>query len=407
MAKVVIKQKRIKPVQEDVDLAEIVANFHTAMKEISETVVDRSTEIEAIKLALVCRQHVLFEGLHGIAKSELADHTSKRVAGASFFKKQMMKGTQPEEIFGPLDSKRYREFAEWHFNTKGYLPTAHIGFIDEVYRASDMLLPSMMLLFNEREFINGTVVEKCPLMTVIGTTNFITETKEMAPFNDRWLMTVKVQPLTSMSNIGKMLRKFAIRDDEDAEITTISLEDLMALQKAARHLPVGEDVLDLYNELVDGYRNRRKGHYISDRRICQALRLAQAGTLLANPNAEETEIGQLQTAVYGLAMGNEKEQVSAFTEAAEQSIGKWEKYKQETANMADMLKFSAEARAAFDPKMAKPQAIKLHGKVKTVLSGISNMPAQDQPQSPKNQDSMRRVTKDLTDLLTDLSALVK
>jgi MoxR-like ATPase len=57
------------------------------------------------------------------------------------------------------------------------LPKAHFAYLDEIYRASDLLLPSMMGILNEREFHNGGVVQHCPLITAIGTTNLFRQKK--------------------------------------------------------------------------------------------------------------------------------------------------------------------------------------------------------------------------------------
>src|ERR1051326_7735420 len=116
-----------------VDIKKAIDDFNGAFQQVKDIVVERSEEIDALKLCILVRQHMMLEGRHGIAKSMLAEEAFQRITGTKLFEIQLMKGTQSDQLFGPMNSKVYREEARWQHNTEGFLPEAHFAFLDEVY----------------------------------------------------------------------------------------------------------------------------------------------------------------------------------------------------------------------------------------------------------------------------------
>ena len=51
--------------------------------------------------------------------------------------------------------------------TDGYLPTADIAFIDEIFKANSAILNSLLTLLNERLFDNGTSRLQVPLTCLV------------------------------------------------------------------------------------------------------------------------------------------------------------------------------------------------------------------------------------------------
>ena len=206
----------------------LVENFKTVVQEGMRSVfIERAEEIAAIQYCFLTQTHLMLEGMHGLAKSMIAEQAFVRVAGARTFHKMMMKTTSPDELFGPMNSNVYREKAIWEHNTKGMLPEAHFLFLDEVYRASDHALPALLNILNERTFINGTNLIRCPLMTAIGTTNFTTDTEELLAFHDRWHVKVKVQSLTSTSTLTRLFDRYLTHEDMKKP-ETITLAELQS-----------------------------------------------------------------------------------------------------------------------------------------------------------------------------------
>lgn len=255
------------------------ADFNAAFSAIGESLIDRDVPLEAIKLALLTKSHVMLNGKHGLAKSLLADRVFEAISGDPVvYKEMMMKSTQIEQVFGPPKIERFQKEAVWEFNTENMLPDAQFAFIDEVYRAPATVLPAMLRLLNERDFRNAGTWHKCPLMTAIGTTNFVTDDEELDAFHDRWLFRLEVRPVSTLQRRLLMLSK-ALAPEEPP--TTFSLMQLAELQESVAEVIVPDTIQEVLCELFSALQKQLEGGklFISDRRLVQTLRVLQAECL--------------------------------------------------------------------------------------------------------------------------------
>ena len=73
-----------------------------------------------------------------------------------------------QELFGPL-SMRGLENDEYVRQIEGYLPTAEVAFIDEIFKANSAILNALLTLLNERLFDNGNKRFPVPLLCMVST----------------------------------------------------------------------------------------------------------------------------------------------------------------------------------------------------------------------------------------------
>ena len=280
-----MKKKILKPRPRIIDMGRATpllaaqADFNAAFAAIGESLIDRDVPLEAIKLALLTKSHVMLNGRHGLAKSLLADRVFEAISGDPVvYKEMMMKSTQIEAVFGPPKIERFQKEAVWEFNTANMLPEAQFAFIDEVYRAPATVLPAMLRLLNERDFRNAGTWHKCPLLTAIGTTNFVTDDEELDAFHDRWLFRLTVQPVSTLQRRLLMLDR-ALQPEEPP--TTFSLMQLEELQEAVGEVVVPAFIREILCELFSTLQKQMANgkFYISDRRLVQTLKLLQAECL--------------------------------------------------------------------------------------------------------------------------------
>jgi len=132
--------------------------------------VERDVPVRLALLAALAGEHLVLLGPPGTAKSEIARRLRHAFSDATFFERLLTRFTVPEELFGPL-SIRALETDRYYRQTEHYLPSAHVAFLDEIFKANSAILNALLTLLNERLFDNGVEREATPLVCVVGASN--------------------------------------------------------------------------------------------------------------------------------------------------------------------------------------------------------------------------------------------
>ncbi len=385
---------------EEVDGDE-VENILSVEEDMKTVLVGRSKQVRGLTLALITGQHMMMEGEPGIAKTMLATEFADRVEGDDFvfFKTQLSKGMVTDQILGPTSLRKLRNEDTYSFNTDKMLPKAHLGILDEVYRGPEMLLPTIMSILNERKFHNGNLIEHCPLITCVGTTNFEVDSEELKAFHDRWLVNCHVHPLSSAEERITMLQRSLMpRKPRGA---TIGLSEIRALHTRREEVKVTRTMLQLYEAMIQGIKTKGKGklrHMITDRRMGQALRLAQANAVL-NKRAEVTP-DDLVATEYGLIIPGLKEEEQIFGEAYTAEIGQYQQLQKEEEDLTLLRKLRDKYYTAYDEGLSKERLTNLQKHLRTVVNDYRGR----QYGSSSNNSEFNRLYKEFESLLSSVAA---
>ena len=248
-----------------------------AIERVEDGLVERSEDARLVVLAMVANEHILLLGSPGTAKSALGSRLAELCDGI-FFQRLLTRFTTPEELFGPL-SLSSLERDEYRRCTAGFLPTADIAFLDEIFKANSAILNTLLTILNERKFDNAGGRESCPIRCVVGASNELPESDDLAALFDRFLIRKEVVSvsdegvlsLLSMSNPGVSSCK-----TDDVSCKTVFAEGLdeviSALSSAADQVTMDLNACELMRDLRTFLRQEQSVE-ISDRRLVKAARL--------------------------------------------------------------------------------------------------------------------------------------
>jgi MoxR-like ATPase len=269
--------------------ASLRERFAAARADLSAGLIERDEEVDLALTALVARENLLLVGPPGTAKSMLLDALGRFLDGRTFAI-LLTKFTNPEEVMGPLDvaglaSGRYVRL------TDGYLPTADLAFVDEVFKASSAILNTLLRMLNEGVYQQEGAWVKCPLRLTVAASNEWPDpehAKELSALFDRFVLRKTVRPILSASGRERLYDFDGARGGHAPALSaTVSPGEVDLAHAAAKALPFTPEAKDAFVSIVRDL--GKEGIVPGDRRQFKAVGVTRAYAWLDGADAVRPE----------------------------------------------------------------------------------------------------------------------
>ncbi|HEY1585564.1 MAG TPA: AAA family ATPase [Polyangia bacterium] len=260
----------------------LATRFQEAARVMEQHFLDKQEVIRLLLVSVAAGEHMLLVGPPGTAKSALV-RTFAKLIDARYFEYLLTRFTEPNELFGPVDIRAFRE-GTYTRKTETMLPEAELVFLDEIFKSNSAILNSLLTILNERKFANGSKIQNVPLLSMFGASNEVPNDDNLAAIFDRFLLRVVSDNLDSYHFHNLIAKGIA---NEAALLTgkpavdraLFTARDLHGLHKRFdAHLAFSEDFLSKYKGLI--FQIRSEGISVSDRRVVKLLKLFAASAIV-------------------------------------------------------------------------------------------------------------------------------
>lgn len=268
------------------EINEKLTNIENRLQEVY---IERDQEIHNAILTIVSRMTHLLVGPPGTAKSAIVKAICSYIKDAQFFYTLMFSELPPDAILGPIDPMKFKA-GEFKRNIKGYLPSAHLAFIDEVFRASPNVLNSLFNIMNEREFKNGSELINVPCFALFFACNKINERADPA-FMDRFYLKSNVKRVQRPDHVASIIESWSgtssFKTDKSTNFVEkyipekgelVDIDEINEATKESLKIKCNEKAIKSATSIYTAL--NQTGFDVSERKIKLSMRIAAAEAYL-------------------------------------------------------------------------------------------------------------------------------
>lgn len=303
----------------------MLERFKQLLGEMNRGIYEKETEISLSLLAALAGESIILLGPPGVAKSMVARQLKTAFRDAQSFEYLMSRFSTPDEIFGPVSIQKLKTSDTYERAMEGYLPTADVVFLDEIWKAGPAIQNTLLTVINEKIFRNGNREMHLPLKLLVAASNELPAKGEgLEALWDRFVIRIESRPIKLEKNFRAMLLEshadflgptdftdstdfsgftgglghadFA--DNADFSDLKITSEEYAEWTEKICKIGVKEEVLDAISAIRKSLRAvnvdeaaERRNIYVSDRRWKNIVRLLRTSAFMQD--REEVDICDL------------------------------------------------------------------------------------------------------------------
>lgn len=297
----------------------MLERFKQLLGEMNRGIYEKETEISLSLLAALAGESIILLGPPGVAKSMVARQLKTAFREAQSFEYLMSRFSTPDEIFGPVSIQKLKTSDTYERAVEGYLPTADVVFLDEIWKAGPAIQNTLLTVINEKIFRNGNREMHLPLKLLVAASNELPAKGEgLEALWDRFVIRIESRPIKLEKNFRAMLLEVKSEEQRASEVKSeergvkeqssaaegkansnaITAEEYAGWTERIDKIGVKIEVLDAISSIRKSLRAvnvdeaaERRNIYVSDRRWKNIVRLLRTSAFMQD--REEVDICDL------------------------------------------------------------------------------------------------------------------
>ena len=258
------------------------------LQEMNRGIYEKETEVMLALLAAIAGESIIILGPPGVAKSMVARRLKSAFRDARSFEYLMSRFSTPDEIFGPVSISLLKSSDKYERAIDGYLPTADVVFLDEIWKAGPAIQNTLLTVINEKLFRNGEREIRLPLKLLVAASNELPAQGEgLEALWDRFLVRVETGCVKKQESFDRMLL-----DDADGDVACdskwqVTDEEYAEWSEQIRGIAVADSVLGCIHVIRKALgavaltsSDEHRQVYVSDRRWKKIVKLLRASAFL-------------------------------------------------------------------------------------------------------------------------------
>ncbi len=255
---------------------------------------ERDLIIESILLAIFSKDNSFIYGPTGTGKTNLINCVMEHFPFLKVFMEQGGHDTTKEDLFGPINIKRYTQDEEYSRLTDGFILDADVVFIDEFSDIPGKVQRALLGISSKNRFFkNGSEKIYWKGRTCVFASNFFRKTDETKAVNDRILLKASVDYMSSTALTEYVIKDETPYDNKGIFFTKEELDSFDRILKNVKLNRMGKllckEVFEKYNtELTKPTSSTRTEHIfnglsrLSDRAIKESFTIIKTHAILSN-----------------------------------------------------------------------------------------------------------------------------
>lgn len=286
----------------------MLERFKQLLGEMNRGIYEKETEISLSLLAALAGESIILLGPPGVAKSMVARQLKTAFREAQSFEYLMSRFSTPDEIFGPVSIQKLKTSDTYERAVEGYLPTADVVFLDEIWKAGPAIQNTLLTVINEKIFRNGKREMHLPLKLFVAASNELPAKGEgLEALWDRFVIRIESRPIKLEKNFRAMLLEVKSEEQRTSEVKSeergvkeqssaaegkansnaITAEEYAGWTERIDKIGVKIEVLDAISAIRKSLRAvnvdeaaERRNIYVSDRRWKNIVRLLRTSAFM-------------------------------------------------------------------------------------------------------------------------------